>query len=199
MSLRLKRNPSGLIRPHFYGRYSVDGKLKDVNLGIEWQGTPPEDLRVSGCPEFERSRDVAEEKLAKIQDEARRKGRAEHLTERLIESKTGRKVVYARLSELQDHWRRMPRSRPVSESHLAACDSKFKRFVTFMKTSPRAADYLHEVTNMDVAEYLRDLQENYTDETVRQSVNLLRGAFTCRRQDERGVKMPGRKSVFFGA
>ncbi|MCC5848525.1 MAG: tyrosine-type recombinase/integrase [Verrucomicrobia bacterium] len=177
MSLRLKRNPSGALRPHFYGRYSVDGKLKDVNLGIKWKGTPPEDLREQGCPTFERSREQAQRKLAEIQDEAQRKGRAEHLTEKLIESKTGRKLVYAKLSQLPSLWRSMPRSRPVSDSHLDACDSKFVRFESFMNTPPRNAIYLHDVTEFDVAEHLRTLQETYSDETVRQSINLLRGAF----------------------
>lgn len=177
MSIRLKRNPSGVLRPHFYGRMSVDGKLRDINVGIKWKGTPPDDLRSPGCPVFERSRDLAERKMGEIQEEVQRKGRAEHLTERLIESKTGRKMVYARLSELPDLWRSMARSRPVTETHLSACDCKFRRFELFMHTPPREATYLHEVSNVDVAEYLRDLQDNYADETVRQTVNLLRGAF----------------------
>jgi hypothetical protein len=69
---------------------------------VKWKGTPPEDLRGDGDGDFEKSREKASLKLEKLQEEAARKGRAEHLTERLIESKTGRKIVYPRACPSSD-------------------------------------------------------------------------------------------------
>lgn len=177
MSLRLKKNRNGGLRPCFYGRLSVGGKLVDVNLGVEWKGTPPPDLRQDGCAIFERSRDRALLKMREIQEEATHKGRVEHLAERLIESKTGRKVAYSRLKDLPDLWAGMIRARPISDSHQQACRSKFEKFEKFMKQPPHSAEFLHEVTESDAGDYLRLLQAEYAGETVRQIINLLRGAF----------------------
>ncbi|MCH8511648.1 MAG: tyrosine-type recombinase/integrase [Kiritimatiellae bacterium] len=169
----------------------------EVNLGLEWEGTPPEDLRGEGDSDFENSRDRATEKLAALQAEAGQKGRADHLTERLIESKTGRKVEYAKLTDLASLWRGMPRGRKVTEKHLAACDSKFQRFIDFMNTPPRKAGYLHEVSESDAGAYLECLQEELTDESVRQAINLLRSAFT--RFLPVGMSNPFRRIVLRGS
>ena len=98
-----------------------------------------------GDKDFERSRDKAKEELARYVEEAGRKGRAEHLTERLIESKTGRHVEYARLDSLPTLWRNLGREIPACERYLAGCDIRFKRFAAFMQEANPAAEYLYEV------------------------------------------------------
>jgi hypothetical protein len=157
----------------------VDAKVVEVNLGVEWKGTPPENLHEAGDSVFERSRDRAQLVLDNIQSEAMRKGRAEHLTEKLIESKTGRKLQYTRLSELGDLWEKLPRGRKPGAQHLKTCRSRFKRFQEFMEAPSRGAEFLHEVTDADANEYLNQLrEEGRADETVKQTINLLRGACT---------------------
>ncbi len=178
MSLRLKKDRNGKVRPNFYGRYMVDSKVVEVNLGVEWKGVPPENLRTEGNSDFERSRDRAQAVLDNMQSEAMRKGRAEHLTEKLIESKTGRKIQYTRLAELGDLWEKLPRGRKPGAQHLKTCRSRFERFQAFMEAPSRSAEFLHEVTEADANEYLNQLrEEGRADETVKQTVNLLRGAF----------------------
>jgi hypothetical protein len=48
-----------------------------------------------------------------------------------------------------------------------------------MEAPSRGAEFLHEVTDADANEYLNQLrEEGRADETVKQTINLLRGACT---------------------
>ena len=79
---------------------------------------------------FEASRKKAEDNLKVHADQARRKGRADHLMERLIESKTGQAVQYARLDDLAQRWRDMGRETAPTEAEkkvgmvIESADSK---------------------------------------------------------------------------
>ena len=128
MGLMLKQQRNGTLRPHWYGVYTAAGARKVLNLDVPVQGTPPASLSLldPGDRDFERSREKAKEALARFVEEAERKGRSEHLTERLIESKTGRHVEYARLDALPALWRNLGRETPACEQHLAGCDIRRK-------------------------------------------------------------------------
>lgn len=73
MGLILKRYSSGpkagLLRPNWFGKYTFDGKAHVATLSV-WEGTPPENGRVSsqGDAAFERSRAKAQAKLNDILD-----------------------------------------------------------------------------------------------------------------------------------
>ncbi len=180
MPLMIKTQRDGSIRPHWYGVYiEADGKRKVVNLNVKMRGTPPESgsLREPGDSKFEASRLVALEALKKYQEEARRKGRAVHLTERLIEAKTGRAVEYVELGELEARWRSMGRETPAGEPYLKSCDAAFRRFRDFVLGRQPEAQFLYEVSKEDAAAYLADLQEGYARKTVRDHVKLLNKSF----------------------
>ena len=101
MAITLRAGRTGEWRPHWYGVVAVDGKRRVVNLAVAVKGKiPSEGLTGIGDRVFEASRAKAKEAFRKYAEESRQKGRAEHLTERLIESKTGRTVEHARIADL---------------------------------------------------------------------------------------------------
>jgi len=179
MGTTLKQQRNGIIRPHWYGDTWIDGKRVVINLAVPVRGTPPASgsLRDTGDTRFEASRRDAEAALKSYIEDARHKGRAEHLTERLIESKTGRHVEYARLDALPALWRNLGREIPACEQYLAGCDIRFKRFAAFMKDANPAAVYLYEVTPEDAAAFVANVQAKFARGTARAIVRLLNKAF----------------------
>lgn len=169
MGVLLKKKRDGTPRPFWYGEYFEGKDRIALNLGVPVKGTPPPNADAA----FTRSRERAVEALARHVDEAKRKGRADHLTERLIESKTGRKVEYVRLSELAARWRTLPRETEPSKVWLSCCDSTFKRFAAaFPKVT-----YLHEITPEQAGEYRNRLAADFSRKTARGAAKLLMGAF----------------------
>lgn len=99
--MELKKGRHGELIETWYGRYTENGRRVSVALcGIE--GKPPASLLVSdmGDEEYEASRKKAEGLLANHQKDASIKGKADHLTERLIEAKTGRKWIETPIDDL---------------------------------------------------------------------------------------------------
>ncbi len=172
MGLEIRLGRDGKPRMHWYGRYDEDGKAKVVNLGVPIKGTPPPSLREPGTRAFEASRTKAEAALERVRNEAREKGNAEHLTRRLIESKTGRAVEYVRLADLPDRWRNLPRERKPKDAWLSWADTVFTRFAEATQ-----ADFLHEVTPEAAAEYTATLRATYARKTAKEAAQLLRSAF----------------------
>jgi integrase len=184
MGVRLKRQRDGSLREHWYGEYEDNGKRTEINLNVLWKGTPPGSVLHPGMDDqtpsdkdFERSRDRAEAALARHVEELRHKGRADHLTERLIESKTGRAVEYARIEDLPTRWRTLGREKPAGERYLAACDAVFNRFAAFMRKENPSAACLYEVTPEDAAAFVTDTQAGLSRKTARDTVKLLNKAF----------------------
>jgi len=181
MSVKLMRQRDGRLRAHWYGVYEDDGAKVTINLGVKWRGELPASgsMRDKGDADFEKSREKAEEELTKHLEPIRHKGRADHLTERLIESKTGRRVEYARIEELPGRWRTLGREAPPSERYLAACDAHFKRFAAFMHTQNPDAAHLYQVTPEDAAAFVAGIQPGLARKTVRDAVKLLNKVFAC--------------------
>lgn len=179
MGVTLKKQRDGSWREHWYGDYVIDGHRTVVNLNVRWRGTPPTtgSLREPGDGPFEVSRAEAERALTRYFEEARHKGRAEHLTERLIESKTGRSVEYARITDLPLRWRRLGREQPASERYLAACDAVFQRFAAFLEQRRPDLQFLYEVTPDEAAAFITAAQQVFARKTVRDTIKLMHKAF----------------------
>jgi integrase len=182
MSVTLKRQRDKQLRPFWYGEYvDNNGKRKIENLG-KWEGTPPPSLlgtgdQTTGSPEFEQSRRDAEKKLAAHAEDAKRKGRAEHLTERLIESKTGRAIEYTRLADLPKLWRVVGRDASCTDRHFKTCDARFARFIEFIKRRHSSAVYLYEVTPADAAAFVADIRGKLARSTASATVRLINASF----------------------
>jgi integrase len=180
MGLQLKVDGDGTCRPHWYGVYEINKVRRVINLAVPIEGKPPASLRVadSGDSEFERSRKKAQKVLDIHVAEDRQKGRADHLTERLIASKTGQAIEYVKIADLAHRWRELGRETPPSEQYLAACDAAFERFATFAKNATPPATNLYAVTSKHAASYVENLQATYARKTCRDHIKLLRRSFS---------------------
>jgi len=93
MSLETRRGRDGQIVKTWYGRYT-DGAGRRVCLPVcdmEGELNPSGDPRDEGDADFELSRKEAKNELKRLKIAARADGQTAHLSERLIEIKTGRK------------------------------------------------------------------------------------------------------------
>jgi len=112
MGLEIRKRKDGTPIPHWYASYrDGNGKRVITPLKEPLPKTMPGSLLETGTPAFEASRARAEKELSDFQTEARAKGRADNLTERLIESKTGRKWIETQLADLPGFAQTMPGTR----------------------------------------------------------------------------------------
>ncbi len=115
MGLEIRKRKDGTPIPHWYASYrDGNGKRVITPLKEPLPKTMPSSLLETGTPAFEASRARAEKELSDFQTEARAKGRADNLTERLIESKTGRKWTEIQLADLPDYCQNMKGTRSKS-------------------------------------------------------------------------------------
>lgn len=181
MGLMLKLQRNGKLRKCWYGVYTeADGARKVVNLNLKWKGVPPASGRVgdSGDQNFEASREKATTLLERYAEDARRKGRADHLVERLIETKTGQAVQHARIDELAARWLGMPRTRMPSDPYVAGVKAACERFRAFMAERKPPAVYLYEVDSSDAGAFAERLRASLAPRTAGGYCNMLRSAFS---------------------
>jgi integrase len=174
MGLEIRRGRDGGLRRHWYASLvDSNGKRKVISLS---EPLPvehfPGSLRETGDTVFEASRARAQKELEAYQSEARVKGRADHLTERLIQAKTGRKVQYVKLADLPAKWRGLRRESKPGAAWLQWCDTVFARFAAAVP-----CEYLHEVTPEQAAAYVETLRGGFTRRTANGAASLLRSAF----------------------
>lgn len=167
----------GELSKHFFGRSVTDGKAKVFSLSTPIEGIPPvkngrPSLLGVGDTKFEISRATAEAELKDRAAEEKQKGRADHLTARLIKSKTGVSVEYVKLADLAKRWRKLSRETAPSEAWLKWCDTIFARF---SEATPKI--FLHEVTQDHAATYGQTLRKEFTRRTASGAVSLLKSAF----------------------
>lgn len=178
MGLELRFKSDGQRRMIWYASFTdSSGVRRSTPLATQMVGTPglkngKASISVRGDAEWERSRAEAEAELAGMVAEERRKGRADHLTEKLIASKTGRAVEYVRLDELAQRWRSLPRDSEVSDVWAAWCDGVFNRFA-----AQAGCAFMHEVTPAAAARHVDWLREQYARRTAKGAESLLRSAF----------------------
>jgi len=167
----------GELSNHFFGRCITEGKAKVFSLSTPIKGIPPmkngrQSLHGVGDTEFEISRATAEAELKDRAAEEKQKGRADHLTARLIQSKTGVSVEYVKLADLAERWRKLPRETQPNEKWFSWCDTVLTRFV---EATPKT--FLHEVTQEHAAAYGQALRKEFTRRTASGVVSLLKSAF----------------------
>ena len=175
-NVTLRRNEKGWRRV-WYGDFVENGKRRVVTLDVPVKGTPPESMKEKGDTAFEVSRARAQQQLDLIIEEAKYKGNATHLVERVIEMKTGHAVEHVMLEELVDRWEARVRDRDLSINRKALCRVIFGRFLSFMRTRRPAATYLYEIQDGDAYAWRDALREaKFSPATVKEHLTLLRGA-----------------------
>lgn len=176
MGLEIRQGRDGKPRKFWYGAYvDAAGKRVAVKLSVPIDGKPSPSgrLKDEGNPAFESSRGAAKKELEGIMSQAREKGSAAHLTERLIKARTGKTVEYVKLADLPARWRSLSREEKPSAEWLKWCDTIFKRFI---EKTPKT--FLYEVTQDEAAAYVDTLRGDFTRRTAAGAKSLLKSAFT---------------------
>ena len=188
MGLEVRYGRGGELRKHWYAALvDSNGRRRVVSLTEPLPARHyPGSLKETGDAIFEASRARAEKELEDFQTEERHKGRADHLIERLIQSKTGRGVEYVRLADLPAAWRALGRESKPGEPWLAWCDTVFARFAAAVN-----CEHLHEVTPEQAEAYLETVRGVCSRKTQQDVTNLLRSAF-------RRLLPPGAANPFEG-
>lgn len=171
MGIKLKRGRHGEWRRKWYGQYKEGGLWREITLSTPMVGRMPLSLKERGDEDFERSRLLAEQEFRAFEEERRTKGAAEHLTAKLIQSKTGHGVEYIRLADMECEWRKL-RPHRRSESQEQNISAWFRLFAHSVNRS-----YLYEVTAEDVATFHESLCERYAKSTTLRITRFLKGVF----------------------
>ena len=157
MPLELRTQRDGSLRPTWYGRYEINGRLVRPNLFIKIAGAPPvsRSLRDEGNGAFERSRAAAQAKLDGIVEEARTKQGSVRLVEKLYEIKTGEAIRSVLLANLPEEWAKIARKRKPNARYASQCQSTLKRF----------AEYVHRenVKMVEIAQVTRTAARSFMD------------------------------------
>jgi integrase len=138
----------------WYGRFTINGRSKQINLGVKIKGHRPDNLHGRGDEVFRLSRERALIKhdacLAEIED----KRNLQHLTERMIELKTDAPVESVPLKNIVSEWSKIPRSKTPSQKYSAVVKSRLKRFVGFIGSRFPAVDDLDMVARKHVQAFM---------------------------------------------
>jgi integrase len=180
MPLELRTQRDGSLRPTWYGRYEINGRLVRPNLFIKIAGTPPasRSLRDEGNGAFERSRAAAQAKLDGIVEEARTKQGSVRLVEKLYEIKTGEAIRSVLLANLPEEWAKIARKRKPNGRYASQCQSILKRFAEFVHRENVKAVEIAQVTRTAARSFM-DAESNrgVTAKTWNDILKLLRATF----------------------
>ncbi len=178
MSLELRIDNNGKMRPFFYGRFKINGKRHCHNLGVKTEGTPPDSnsLRDQGDPEFEASKKIAHAKLQALIEQARSKRDAARTLQKIWELNTGEQLRMARLDKLHEEWAKIPRKRKPDDRYASQCESTLKRFAAFIqRRTPGAVDLGHVTRSAARAFMDSETKRGVTAKTWNDTLLLLKG------------------------
>jgi len=181
MALEMKRNSKWL-----YGRIMVNGVKKAVNLGVEIKGERPSTLREEGDALFERSRGRAQEKLRRLQSEAKQKKAGVEILQVIHEARTGERVGSIPLHADKGHqgmfgaWKSIPRKRSQSDRYVKQIESLFKRFIHFLEQTYPSKN-VHEMSDVR-SQMAKDFMRSEEDrgvsaKTYNNTLVIVRSAF----------------------
>jgi integrase len=180
MPLELRTQRDGSLRPNWYGRYEINGRLFRPNLFIKIAGTSPasRSLRDEGNGAFERSRAVAQAKLDGIVEEARTKQGSVRLVEKLYEIKTGEVIRSVLLANLPEEWVKIARRRKPNARYASQCQSTLKRFAEFVHRENVKTVEIAHITRPAARSFM-DAESNrgVTAKTWNDTLKLLRATF----------------------
>jgi len=174
MGLEIRKGRNGKTIPHWYGRYTDRNGIRRVVALTEPMPSKgiPDSLKDAGNRLFESSRARAEKELEVYINEAAIIGKANHLAERLIQSKIGSSISYAKIADLSELWKSIERDDTPSDNHLRWCESVFNRFADCVQR-----EYLHEVTKSDVKKFMYEIKKTLAPDTARRIRALIDSAF----------------------
>ena len=160
MGVEVTRKKDGsLSSKWWYGRFTVEGKSKCVNLGVKVAGTVPRKLKQTGDTAFERSRMRAQLKLDELRKEAVSQKAAEHHLKELYEIKSGGGIQQIELTEMEEHWELLPAKRKRSAQQTAVQKANIRRFREYIQKNHPHVKYLSQVTRKMALVWVKHLKE----------------------------------------
>ncbi len=144
----------------WYGRFSVNGKVRCVNLKVKIAGQRPADGMEEGDRKFERSRYKALAAFENLTAEVAGKRRATEYVQQLHQIRTGRRIESIPLADLAKEWECLPRKRRVEDVYLTTAKARIRRFVVFMAKKHPKVVLMSEVTQDMALGFLRTEEDH---------------------------------------
>src|SRR6188768_1681017 len=162
----------------WYGRFTVNGHSKLINLNVEIKGRRPQSITEQGDGPFERSRGKAIQEHDRVLDQIRSKRNLEELTQRVIELKTGHRIDSVKLTDLPSAWQRIPRTSMPGERYASTCKSRLTSFGAFVREKFPAIEDLDSMTREHARAFM-DAEEvrGVVVKTWNDTLKLLRMTF----------------------
>lgn len=185
--LLLKTKPTGDLRPLWYGRFRLDGKIRETPL-CRWKGKPPASEKAydEGDQAFEKSRTVAEKMLEEFIEGRRSEADKTAMVERIYRAKYEKRgprekrrqtIGSAKIADLYQIWKDRPRNKRPSSGRDAVARNIFDRFADYMKrTAPRTTE-TGALRKEHIDGYLAEVEaEGVSARTWNGHLQMLRGA-----------------------
>ncbi|VGO21848.1 Putative defective protein IntQ [Pontiella sulfatireligans] len=174
----IRKKDKSLKSKWWYGRFEINGKKKNTNLGIEIKGKIPPTLREIGDPLFERSRAQAQVALDNLIKEARSQKAAEKHLQDLYELKAGDALQNAKLTALETIWDELPAKKTRSERWRRTQHNSLNKFREFVTGNHPSVEHMAQVTHTMAKEWMRKIEDaGYGAETYNHKLILLRSVF----------------------
>ncbi len=160
MGIEITRKKDGSPRSNWwYGRFTINGKSKCVNLGIKIEGRVPDTLRKIGDTKFERSRMRAQLKLEELQKEAMSQKAAEHHLKELYEIKAGGAFEQVPLTDMEEQWEMLPAKRKRSPAQVKIQKSNLREFRGFIQGNYPQVKDMSQVTRKMALAWVKDMKD----------------------------------------
>jgi integrase len=160
MGVEVTRKKNGsLSSKWWYGRFTVEGKPKCMNLGVKAAGTVPSSLKQQGDTAFERSRMRAQLKLDELKKEAVSQKAAEHHLKELYEIKSGGGIQQIELTEMEERGELLPAKRKRSAQQTAVQKANIRRFREYIQENHPQVKYLSQVSRKMALAWVKYLKE----------------------------------------
>lgn len=187
MGLKIYKYADGSFRPTWFGRISVKGRKRVVNLNVPIAGNIPVDrsgsvrLAAKGDKAFERSRMEARKAFEAWRRETQ-KDPAE-LQRTAHKARTGEDLEGLPLSRLYDDWKgNVIRAKEPSPGWCRMVKEWFSRFATFAQGEARKhrkrCETINDVTPEIASAWFNHIKATYSWETVLKMKHLISGTFT---------------------
>ena len=161
-------------------RYERGGTKHAVRLDVRVEGAPPVSRKLAdkGDASFERSRARAELRASQVLKEITAGQSDEELLKRIHAIRTGKAMRAVLLVDIPVKWRGLRRKKPLSDSYVDQCESKFLGFESFIKDKDPSATQMADI-GPDLAEaYLEHVEaKGVTPKTYNDHLILLRSTF----------------------
>ena len=184
--LLLKTKPTGDLRPLWYGRFRLDGKIRETPL-CRWKGKPPASEKAydEGDQAFEKSRTVAEEMLEEFIEGRRSEADKTAMVERIYRAKYEKRgprekrrqtIGAVKIADLYQVWQGIPRTKDPTAGRDAVAKNTFDRFADYIKREAPRTTQTAALRREHIDGYLKEIgAEGVSARTWNGHLSMLRG------------------------